>query len=234
MGFFSASGTFETGKGFCLTRSRKTKLSPISRTTGITRTEMGWLKRAHALETCSGRRYKWKSRVPVDSGGRRSYPRFMNGSNNQATSARYVVILFAVTLAVITYMQRHAISQAAPAIREDLGLSKLEMGLVFSAFGWMYALCEIPGGFAGDRWGARRVLAALVGAWSFLTAATGWVWNLSSLVVMRGSFGALQAGCFPNIARMFANWLPTGDRVRAQGIMWLSARWGGALRPLVG
>jgi len=157
----------------------------------------------------------------------------MNGSNNQATSARYVVILFAVTLAVITYMQRHAISQAAPAIREDLGLSKLEMGLVFSAFGWMYALCEIPGGFAGDRWGARRVLAALVGAWSFLTAATGWVWNLSSLVVMRGSFGALQAGCFPNIARMFANWLPTGDRVRAQGIMWLSARWGGAFTPLV-
>jgi len=157
----------------------------------------------------------------------------MEHSNHQATRARYVVILFAVTLAVVTYMQRHAISLAAPAIQGDLGLSKLEMGLVFSAFGWMYALCEIPGGFAGDRWGARRVLTAIVGAWSFFTVATGWVWNLLSLIFMRGCFGAFQAGCFPNITRMFTNWLPTGERVRAQGIMWTSARWGGAFTPLI-
>jgi len=76
----------------------------------------------------------------------------MKHTNSKPTSARYVVILFAVTLAVVTYMQRHAISQAAPAIQADLGLTKLQMGLVFSAFLWMYALCEIPGGFAGDHW----------------------------------------------------------------------------------
>jgi sugar phosphate permease len=32
---------------------------------------------------------------------------------------------------------------------------------------------------------------------------------------------------------MYANWLPTSERVRAQGIMWLSARWGGAFAPLL-
>jgi sugar phosphate permease len=153
--------------------------------------------------------------------------------NNKPTSARYVVILFAVTLAVVTYMQRHAISQAAPAIQADLGLTKLQMGLVFSAFLWMYGLCEIPGGYAGDRWGARRVLAGIVALWSFFTAATGWVWNLSSLIFARGCFGAFQAGCFPNITRMFTDWLPKDERVRAQGIMWLAARWGGAFTPLI-
>jgi sugar phosphate permease len=107
------------------------------------------------------------------------------------------------------------------------------MGLVFSAFSLTYALFEIPGGFAGDRWGARRVLAAIVAAWSFFTSATGWAWNLVSLVCARGLFGVFQAGCFPNIARMYTNWLPTSERVRAQGIMWLSARWGGALSPLL-
>lgn len=157
----------------------------------------------------------------------------MEHSNNRATSARYVVILFAVALAVVTYMQRHAIAQAAPAIQGELGLTKIQMGLVFSAFGWMYALCEIPGGFAGDRWGSRRVLAVIVFAWSFFTAATGWVWNLVSLIAVRGLFGTFQAGCFPNLARMFANWLPTNERVRAQGIMWLAARWGGAFTPFL-
>ena len=144
-----------------------------------------------------------------------------------------MVVFFAVTLAIVTYLQRHVIAQAAPTIQKDLGLTKFQMGLVFSAFGWMYAVCEIPGGLASDRWGTRRVLAVIVSAWSFFTAATGWAWNLLSLIFMRGSFGAFQAGCFPGIARMFADWLPTGDRVRAQGVMWFSARWGGAFAPLV-
>ena len=157
----------------------------------------------------------------------------MKHPTDKPTSARYVVILFAVTLGVITYLQRHAIAVAIPAIREDLGLDKLQMGLALSAFLWMYALCEIPAGFAGDRWGSRRVLAVLVCAWSFCLAATGRVWSLYSFVFARGCFGAFQAGCFPNIARMFTDWLPTGERVRAQGILWLSARWGGAAAPLI-
>ncbi len=157
----------------------------------------------------------------------------MEHSNNHTSSARYVVILFAVVLAVITYVQRTAIAQAAPTIQEDLRLTEVQMGWVFSAFGWMYALCQIPGGFPGDRWGARKVLAAIVVAWSLFTAATGAVWSLFSLILSRGCFGAFQAGCFPLIARMFANWLPTDERVRAQGIMWLSARWGAAFTPLL-
>jgi sugar phosphate permease len=126
-----------------------------------------------------------------------------------------------------------AISQAAPFMRQDLGLTKIQMGLVFSVFSWMYAVFEIPGGLAGDRWGARRVLTGIVVAWSFFTMATGWVWSLVALIAVRGLFGVFQAGCFPNIARMFVNWLPGSERVRAQGIMWLSARWGGAAAPFL-
>lgn len=53
------------------------------------------------------------------------------------------------------------------------------------------------------------------------------------MIFVRGLFGGFQAGCFPNIARTFANWLPATERVRAQGILWLSARWGGAFAPLL-
>jgi MFS transporter, ACS family, glucarate transporter len=162
-----------------------------------------------------------------------SKPSVVAPALERPTHARNWVIFLAVTLAIITYIDRVCISQAAPFIRRDLGLSAAQMGWAFSAFTLTYALFEIPGGWLGDRFGARKVLMRIVVWWSFFTAATGWVWNLSSLLVTRALFGAGEAGCFPNLTKAFTTWLPKHERVRAQGIMWLSARWGGAFTPLL-
>src|SRR5512136_1857682 len=147
------------------------------------------------------------------------------------TRARHLVIVFAVTLAVVTYIDRVCISQAAPRMQADLGLTKVQMGYAFAAFAWAYALFEVPGGWMGDWMGPRKVLMRVVLWWSFFTAATGWVWGQVSLVVTRFLFGAGEAGCFPNLTKAFTTWLPQHDRVRAQGIMWMFARWGGAFTP---
>ncbi len=149
------------------------------------------------------------------------------------TCTRYWVIVFAVTLAMITYIDRVCISQAAPSIRGDLGLTDAQMGWIFGAFGLAYALCEIPGGMLGDWLGPRRVLMRVVLWWSFFTAATGWAWSFASLWVTRFMFGAGEAGCFPNLTKAFTLWLTKPERTRAQGIMWMSARWGGAFTPLL-
>ena len=154
-------------------------------------------------------------------------------SLNQPSRARQTVLWFAVTLAIITYVDRVCISQASGMIQEDLGLTKIQMGYAFAAFGWAYALFEIPGGWLGDRYGPRRVLMRVVSMWSIFTIATGWAWNLASLIVFRFCFGAGEAGCFPNITKAFTHWFPAAERVKAQGILWLSARWGGAFTPLL-
>lgn len=154
-------------------------------------------------------------------------------SNLRPSRARQVVLFFAVTLAVITYIDRVCISQAAPMMQEELGLTKTQMGYAFAAFGWAYALFEIPGGWLGDRIGPRRVLMRVVSMWSIFTVATGWAWNLVSLVVSRFLFGVGEAGCFPNLTKAFTLWFPMAERVKAQGILWLSARWGGAFTPLL-
>jgi MFS transporter, ACS family, glucarate transporter len=148
------------------------------------------------------------------------------------TQARYTVTTFALLIAIIMYLDRVAIAQAAPAIRHDLGLSLIQMGWAFAAFNWAYALFEIPGGWLGDRIGPRRVLTRVVLWWSFFTAATGWMWNASSLIVTRALFGAGEAGCFPNLTRIFTTWLPVNARERAQGTLWFAARWSGAFTPL--
>ncbi|MGA2769431.1 MAG: MFS transporter [Bryobacteraceae bacterium] len=137
------------------------------------------------------------------------------------TRVRYWVIVFAVTLAAVTYIDRVVISFAAPSIRHELGLTAVQMGWVFAAFNWAYAMFEIPGGYLGDWIGPRKVLMRIVLWWSTFTAATGWAWSFPALVGTR----------FPNVAKIFTTWLPDREGVRAQGIMWLSARWAGAFTP---
>jgi MFS family permease len=149
------------------------------------------------------------------------------------TRARYVTVAFAMSLAVIQYLDRVGISQAAPAIQRDLHLSKVQMSWALSAFVFAYALFEIPGGRLGDRIGPRRVLMRIVLWWSFFTAAVGSTWNAVSLIVTEALFGAGEAGCFPNLTRIFTTWLPKSERDRAQGLLWLSARWSGAFTPLI-
>ncbi len=149
------------------------------------------------------------------------------------TKARYWVVVFAITLAVLSYIDRVAISQAAPVISKDLNLTKTQMGYIFSSFAVAYALFEIPGGWMGDVMGPRKVLMRIVIWWSVFTAATGYMWSFTSMMVARFLFGAGEAGCFPNLTKAFSSWLPTSERTRVQGIMWMSARWGGAFTPIL-
>ena len=152
---------------------------------------------------------------------------------NNPTRARYVVAAFAVALAIITYIDRVGISVASPTISKELGLTRVQMGWALAAFGWAYALFEIPGGWLGDRIGPRRVLMRIVIWWSFFTAATGWAWSSASLIATRALFGAGEAGAFPNLTRVFTTWLPVKERERAQAVLWLATRVSGAFTPLL-
>jgi MFS transporter, ACS family, glucarate transporter len=149
------------------------------------------------------------------------------------TRTRHWVVVFAVTLAILSYIDRVSISKAAPYIMHDLGLTKTQMGRVFSAFALSYAMAEIPGGWLGDYMGPRKVLMRIVIWWSVFTASVTAMWSATSLWINQFLFGAGEAGCFPNLTKAFTTWLPSKERVRAQGIMWMSARWGGAFTPLL-
>jgi MFS family permease len=150
------------------------------------------------------------------------------------TQTRHVVVGWTLVVAAIAYLDRVCISTAAPAIRAELGLSDAEMGLVFSAFTFAYALFEVPSGWFADRFGARITLTRIVVWWSLLTAATGLAYGLFSLLLIRFLFGLGEAGMFPATARAFARWLPEGERGRAFGLAIMTAALGGAMtQPLV-
>lgn len=142
---------------------------------------------------------------------------------------RYAVVFGLFVLSMITYIDRVCISTAKDPIAAELSLSDSAMGLIFSAFALGYALAQIPSGWFADKVGPRIALTVVVGAWSALTALTGAAWNLASLVVIRFLFGIGEAGAFPGSARAIVNWLPPGERGRANGVLFSGSRLGAAL-----
>src|SRR2546430_16828381 len=95
---------------------------------------------------------------------------------------RHGVLRFAVTLAMLTYVDRVCISQAAPFMQEELGFTAGQMGLAVSAFSWADALFEIPGGWLRDPVGPRQRFLRVGVMWSGFTPATGYVWHIASLL----------------------------------------------------
>jgi ACS family glucarate transporter-like MFS transporter len=141
------------------------------------------------------------------------------------------VLLLAALASGITYLDRVCLSAAAPAIMAELGLSDMQMAYAFGVFALAYGLFEIPMGWLGDRLGQRKMLTRIVACWSAFTALTGMVWGYWPLVAVRFAFGAAEAGAFQSIARALARWFHSSDLGRVTGIMWMGARFGGAIAP---
>ena len=148
-----------------------------------------------------------------------------------SSGTRHKVVGLTFVLGFVLYLDRAALSVLAPAIRRDLHFGPMALGAVFMAFVWGYALFNIPSGFLGDRFGARRVLAAIVVLWSGFTAATAAAWSLPSLLAIRFLFGSAEAGATPNVSQSFARWIPITERARAQGFYFAGMNAGVGLTP---
>ena len=86
-------------------------------------------------------------------------PRPRPAESSAPTHVRWVPILAMVAVGtMINYLDRTVLGMAAPFMTRDLGLTAAQLGLVFSAFSWSYALLQIPGGIFLDRFGTRRHL----------------------------------------------------------------------------
>jgi ACS family D-galactonate transporter-like MFS transporter len=119
---------------------------------------------------------------------------------------------------MINYLDRTVLGIAAPFLTTDLGLTAAQMGLVFSAFSWSYALLQIPGGIFLDRFGTRVTYFVAVVCWSLFTALMAAVRSLNLLILTRIGVGVFEAPCFPANSRILATWFPQQERARANGI----------------
>ncbi|WP_085316574.1 MFS transporter [Derxia lacustris] len=145
-------------------------------------------------------------------------------SSARASRIRYTILAMLFIVTTINYADRATISIAGSALQKDLGISAVQLGFVFSAFGWSYVAAQIPGGWLLDRFGARIVYAGSIALWSFFTLLQGTVGFLTgaaavtTLFALRLAVGAAEAPSFPGNSRLVASWFPTDERGMASAI----------------
>src|SRR6266446_5421079 len=168
---------------------------------------------------------KWRQEQP------RRKTTMPDAEQTKASYGRWYILGVICLMYLITYLDRVNISTAAPEIRKEFGFDLVTMGWIFSAFGWSYALFQVPGGWLSDRFGARSVLTGIVTYWSVMTAAiaasTGWV----SFVIFRFLFGIGEAGAFPGATRAMQLWYTPQERGFVQGLTHSASRLGAAIAP---
>ncbi|MEI9945356.1 MAG: MFS transporter [Chitinophagaceae bacterium] len=128
---------------------------------------------------------------------------------------RYRILVFLFINVVINYMDRSNISVAATSLTEEFNLSSVQMGLIFSAFGWTYAALQIPGGILTDYLGSRLLYALSLIGWSIVTLLQGFANGFAMLFGLRLATGALEAPAYPINNRVVTGWFPDNERASA-------------------
>jgi sugar phosphate permease len=149
----------------------------------------------------------------------------------KASRATTQVLILLCVMYLITYVDRVNVSTAAASFGKEFGLSKTQLGFVFSAFAYPYLVFQIIGGWLGDKFGARKTLTVCAVVWAGATILSGMATGLVSLFMARMLLGLGEGATFPTATRAMASWFSAERRGFAQGITHACARLGNALTP---
>jgi len=139
-----------------------------------------------------------------------------------------------VASGAVNTIDRASLAIANPLIRQDLGLSVAQMGILLSAFLWAYAFAQLPVGVLIDRLGPRKLLAGGLAVWSAAQLCCGFVGNTWQFAIARAVLGVGEAPQFPSGARVVRDWFNAKERGRATGIFTSASQIGtGVAAPLL-
>jgi ACS family glucarate transporter-like MFS transporter len=137
---------------------------------------------------------------------------------------RFWIIAVLFIVSSINYASRATLSFAAVPLSKEIAISTVQLGYIFSAFGWSYVIGQIPGGALLDRYGSRPVYLWSITLWAVFTLAQAFVSSLAfipvfiSLFALRFALGFAESPSFPANARIVANWFPNSERGTASAI----------------
>src|SRR5690348_2420036 len=138
-----------------------------------------------------------------------------------------LIVLIAVN--ILNFYDRHVIGALTEPIRKEFGLTDSQVGLMGSAFIWLYALVGLPLGRVADSWSRKKLLACGMAAWSALTATAALSVNYTMLLFSRLGFAVGEAVVAPAATSWIGDIFPAVERSRPLALFMLGVPVGGAL-----
>ena len=149
-------------------------------------------------------------------------------------SRPWIVLAFLSGVNLLNYIDRQILYAVFPPIQVELGLSDTQLGLLASAFMWVYLSTAPVFGLLADRWSRPRLMAWGVGIWSVATAFSGMVRTHAQLVFGRAAVGIGEASYGAVAPAMLSDYFPPERRGRALAAFSMAIPAGSALGYLLG
>jgi sugar phosphate permease len=125
---------------------------------------------------------------------------------------------------LINYFDRVNLSVAAPQLQQEFGLTPGEVGLLFSAFFWSYAILQVPVGLVLDRFGVTRISRIGAFLWGAASSLVAFASGFGAVVTARILLGVAEAPAFPANSKATGYWFPRGERAMATAIFDAAAK----------
>jgi sugar phosphate permease len=143
------------------------------------------------------------------------------------------VCIFLLLATALSYLDRQALSIAAPLVRADLKLDNAQLGLLLSAFFYTYSLMHLFVGWILDRFNIRFTYGIFVALWSIAQIGSGLAYSFGSLFTARLFLGTFEAAGQTGAARIIGRIVPDKDRTLANGIMMSGGSIGAMIAPIL-
>ncbi|HKV63153.1 MAG TPA: MFS transporter [Candidatus Acidoferrum sp.] len=141
-----------------------------------------------------------------------------NENSRSSRPANRVIALLALA-ALVNYIDRGNLSIAAALLKDELGLSASQLGILLSSFFWTYSFFQPVSGWLADRFDAKWVLAFGFFLWSGATAATGVLHTFGALLAARLMLGIGESTAYPCYARTLVRHVPEVGRGFANALI---------------
>jgi MFS family permease len=135
---------------------------------------------------------------------------------------------------LINYLDRGALSIAAPLLSREMSLSSIQLGLLFSAFFWSYSIFQLAAGWLVDRWYVYRIFTGGFILWSVATAITPFVRSFGALFGARLLLGAGESVAYPSYSSIVVGNFAEERRGFANSLLDASSKLGPVLSTAIG
>jgi MFS transporter, ACS family, D-galactonate transporter len=129
-----------------------------------------------------------------------------------------VLVLLAISV-FINYVDRGNLSIASPMLKDELGISASQLGILFSAFFCTYAFFQLFSGWLVDRFNVNWIFTGGFFLWSVATAATGAAHTFESILVFRLLLGIGESVAYPSYSKIIATNFPETHRGLANSVL---------------
>jgi ACS family hexuronate transporter-like MFS transporter len=147
------------------------------------------------------------------------------------TQKRWWVAIMLCAVTMIGYVDRLALSVAAPVIRGEFGFTNEQYGFITFGFLATYAAGQLLLGPVIDRLGSKRSLSLAVFWWSVASVVHAFARGVGGFFAARAFLGVTEAVNFPAAYKVVAEWFPRAERSMASGFITAGTGLGAILAP---